>query len=165
MEQPQTSKVTSATLNTSHVKITIEMWACHTVSQSSNKVEHSTMSTDAGLVHVVSLYLPESRENSTRMEKKRGGKKRHIGTMVSLLKKKKNRSMADFGRCMECWCSEPQSFQLRFYFGLDHCQTGNKVSLVFIIWIFSLRPFSCLPDSLLRPLGKRSRNGIWWLRR
>lgn len=65
------------------------MWACHTVSQSSNKVEHSTMSTDAGLVHVVSLYLPESRENSTRMEKKRGGKKRHIGTMVSLLKKKK----------------------------------------------------------------------------
>lgn len=64
------------------------MLACHTVSQFSNKVEHSTMFTDAGLVHVVSLYLPESRENSIRMEKKRGGKKRHIGTMVSLLKKK-----------------------------------------------------------------------------
>lgn len=139
MEQPQTSKVTSATPNTSRVKITIEMLACHTVSQFSNKVEHSTMFTDAGLVHVVSLYLPESRENSIRMEKKRGGKKRHIGTMVSLLKKKQ--SMADLGRCMECWCSEPQSFKLRFYFRLDHCQTGNKVSLVFIIWIFSLRPF------------------------
>lgn len=81
MEQPQTSKVTSATPNTSHVKITIEMLRCHMTSWSSNRVERSTMCTDAGLVCVVSVYLPESQRNSTRM-----GGKRRIGTMVSLLK-------------------------------------------------------------------------------
>lgn len=39
------------------------------------------MRTDAGLVCVVSVYLPESQRNSTRI-----GGKRRIGTMVSLLK-------------------------------------------------------------------------------
>lgn len=57
------------------------MLTCHKTSWSSNRVERSTMCTVAGLVCVVSVYLPESQRNSTRM-----GGKRHIGTMVSLLK-------------------------------------------------------------------------------
>ena len=77
------------------------MLACHTVSQFSNKVEHSTMFTDAGLVHVVSLYLPESRENSIRMEKKKRGKKEAYRD-YGFTSEKKKQSMADLGRCMEC---------------------------------------------------------------
>lgn len=46
------------------------MLRCHMTSWSSNRVERSTMCTDAGLVCVVSVYLPKSQRNSTRMGEK-----------------------------------------------------------------------------------------------
>lgn len=61
VEQPQTSKATSATPNIPHVKITTETW--HKISWSSNRVERSTVRTDAGRVNVVSEYLPESQRS------------------------------------------------------------------------------------------------------
>lgn len=77
VEQPQTSKATSATPNIPHVKITTE--TRHKISWSSNRVERSTVRTDAGLVYVVSVYLPESQRNLQGLGREGGKAYRDYG--------------------------------------------------------------------------------------